>query len=172
MQRVAPQLIQAESSQREEQVITPDAPEAGERKPLEQPLEAPLRAPPRVAGERARLTTALLGPVAVGQQRAGPALVSALAAWTERDLVEITGATGKRNVGKAPGQSQADAREGVLAVAVLTVAAPTVEGEVEGGEIGDQKTRPRGLLQIALGERPRLAVETGRGRAQSEQPSA
>src|SRR5713101_203730 len=63
MQRVGPQLIQAELPQRDEKVIAPHTPQAGEGEPLEQPLKAPLRTPRRVARE------AGLGPLPVSHER-------------------------------------------------------------------------------------------------------
>ena len=45
-------------------------------------------------------------------------------------------------------------------------------GALERREVGDQKARPRRLLEIALGERASLAVEAGRLAAQREQPCA
>ena len=42
MQRVGTQLVQAETPQRDEQVIAAHAREAGQREPLEQPLETAL----------------------------------------------------------------------------------------------------------------------------------
>ncbi len=144
------QLIQAQPSERDEQVIAAHAREPRQREPLEDALEAPLRRPGGVAPEGIGLGGP--GPLGVGLHRGRAAFGVVAAPRPEREAGQVRRLAG---AGRAR-QRGLDRLERVFLL--------------ERAQVGAQEAPPGGPLEILAGQLAHAPVEPRGRRGEQLQP--
>ena len=160
------QLVQPETPERDQQLVAPHAPEAGEREALEQPLEAPLRAPRAVARERDRLQPRRSGRAGRSRLRRAPPTGGRRSSVSAPARRVVGGARAERDA--LADRAALRPRPAVAAPAPSAMRIPANGSSPSSGrEVGDQEAHPGRALEIAAGQLARLAVEAGRRPAPS-----